>query len=148
MAPGECQIPVYHSNEETWEALAFPKLYFNGERYFNSYRDVRLTPSKYAHATHIVSVTKNIFHCLDCVEEGAVSSSINTALRKHFQGDITAGQVNSGNVLRWISDIQLFATFKNSFVAYSSLPNCRGRVNYRIGDFFRSLQFISTHPPI
>ena len=27
IAPGEGQIPVYHSNEENWETLAFPKLY-------------------------------------------------------------------------------------------------------------------------
>ena len=26
IAPGEGQIPVYHSNEENWEARAFPKL--------------------------------------------------------------------------------------------------------------------------
>ena len=57
--------------------------------------------------------TQYIFHCLDWVEKEAVSSSINIAQRKHFQGDITAGQVNSGDVLRWMSDNKLFATFKN-----------------------------------
>ena len=119
IAPGEGQIPVYHSNEENWEALAFPKMYSHGKNHFNSFRDIRLTPSKYAHARlkcsddRFASSTQYIFHCLDWVEKEAVSSSINIAQRKHFQGNLTAGQVNSGNVLRWMSDNQLFATFKN-----------------------------------
>ena len=51
------------------------------------------------------------FHCLDWLEKEAVSSNI--AQRKQFLGDTTVGHVNSGNVLRWMSDNQLFATFKN-----------------------------------
>ena len=101
---------MYHFNEENGEALAFPKLYSHGKNHFNSYRDVRLTPSKYVHARlkcaddRFALNTKYIFHCLDLLEKDVVSSSINFVQRKYVQGDITAGQVNSGNVLRWTSD--------------------------------------------
>ena len=30
IATGEGQIPVYHSNQENWEPLAFPKLHSHG----------------------------------------------------------------------------------------------------------------------
>ena len=62
IAPGEGDISFYHSNEENWEALAFPRLYSHGENHFNSYRDVRLTP-KYAHAR------------LKCADDGSASDT-------------------------------------------------------------------------
>ena len=78
-----------------------------------------MSPSKYAHARlrcaddRFASDTKYIFQCLDWIEKEAVCSSISIVQKKYFQGDITAEQVNSGDVLRWMADNQLFATFKN-----------------------------------
>ena len=50
IAPGEGPISVYHSNEENWVAVPFPKLFSHGENHFNSHRDITMTPSKYVHA--------------------------------------------------------------------------------------------------
>ena len=75
IAPDEGQIPVYHSNEENWEALAFPRLYSHGENHFKSYRDVHLAVSKYAHTRlkceddRFSSDTKYKFHCLVWVDK-------------------------------------------------------------------------------
>ena len=119
IAPGEGQTPISHYNEENWEALAFPKHYAHGINHFGSFRDIPLTPSKYAHV-RLKSIddrfskdTQYIFHLLDWVEKACVASSISIAERKHFQGDLKAGQVNSQNVLRHMSDNQLFASFKD-----------------------------------
>ena len=119
IAPGEGQIPVSHYTEENWEPLAFPKEYSHGINHYSSPREVRITPSKYVHARlkcadeRFASNTQYIFHCLDWVEKEAVSSAINIAERKHSQRDITAGQLNSDNFAQWMSDNQMFATFKD-----------------------------------
>ena len=78
-----------------------------------------LTPSKYAHARlkstddRFASNPQYIFHLLDWVEKEAISSSISIAERKHNQGELTAGQVNSNNFMKFLSENQLFASFKD-----------------------------------
>ena len=64
-----------------------------------------------------------------------MSRSINIAQRKHFEGDITAGQVNSGNVLRWMSDNQLFATFNNIRGTPQYMHNMNLDVLAKVGAF-------------
>ena len=119
IAPGEGQIPVSFTSEPDWEALAFPKEYSIGKGHFNDYRNVAITPSKYVHARlkcsddRFASNPQYIFHALDWIEKNAVASSIHFAERKHFQGDINAGQVTSNNVRHMISDDQIFASFKS-----------------------------------
>ena len=53
-----------------------------------------------------------IFHALDWIQKNAVASSIYFSQRKH-QDDLNAGQVNSNNVRRTLSDDQIYAFFKN-----------------------------------
>ena len=113
-----------HHDDENWEALLFPKQYSHGINHYGSYRDIPLTPSKYAHVRlkstddRFATNPQYIFHLIDWVEKEAISSSISIAERKHFQGELTAGQVNSNNVLRYISENQLFASFKDQRVRF------------------------------
>ena len=89
ITPGEGQIPLHHSNEVNWEALAFPKLYSHGENNLNSHRDITLTPSRsrylYVHIRLKCVDDRFASDQLDWVEKEAVNSSINIAQRKHFQ---------------------------------------------------------------
>ena len=50
---------------------------------------------------------------LDWIQKNVVASSIYFSQRKHYQDYLNAGQVNSNNVRRKLSDDQIFAFFKN-----------------------------------
>ena len=120
IAPGEGQIPVSFTSELDWEALAFPKDYSTGINHYNEERKHHITPSKYVHARlkccddRFASNPQYIFHALDWIERNAVASSIHFAERKQFQSEVSVGQLrNQDNVIRMISDDQIFATFKN-----------------------------------
>ena len=49
ITPEEGQIPVSFTLVPYWEALAFPKDYSLGRRYFNVERKLPITPSKYVY---------------------------------------------------------------------------------------------------
>lgn len=50
IAPCENEIPVSFYSEPDWEALAFPEHFSTGQNHFNSPRESKITPIKYAHA--------------------------------------------------------------------------------------------------
>lgn len=55
-----------------------------------------------------------LFYCLDWLEEKVVKSTKQSVIHKHFQSDISVGQLtNIGNVRNIITDDQLSASSKN-----------------------------------
>ena len=60
IAPGEGQIPVYHSNEENMEIFAFPKLYYYGEqdKVYNGLQYILFNEKK--HIMIMIESSKNI----------------------------------------------------------------------------------------
>ncbi|XP_066930030.1 uncharacterized protein [Clytia hemisphaerica] len=121
IAPCENELPVSFYSEPDWEALAFPGHYPDAKNYFNSPRERKITPIKYAHARlkslddRFASGPQYIFNALHWTESSNVASAISFSQQKHFQGDITAGRLrNPDNIKQMISDDQIFQnSFKN-----------------------------------
>ena len=108
------------SQSLTSTAAAFPEHFSTGQNHFNSARESKITPIKYAHArlkcsdSRFAADPQYVFTQLHHVETDVIASTINFAQRKHFQSEITAGQlVNSDNVRKMISDDQIYASFKS-----------------------------------
>jgi len=49
VAPCENEIPVSFFSEPDWEGLAFPEHFSTGENHYNSARELKISPIKYAH---------------------------------------------------------------------------------------------------
>ena len=66
--------------------------------HFKDEREIPITPSKYAHVRpkccddRFAAKPHYIFHALDWVERNAVASSVHSAERELFQGEINVGQ--------------------------------------------------------
>ena len=120
IAPCENRIPVSTYSEPDFEALAFPRQFPEGKNHFNQERDVNISVTKYLHARlkssddRFASDPQYIFQGLHWIESTNVQSAISFAQKKHFQSEISAGQlVNTDNVKRMISDDQIYHSFKH-----------------------------------
>ena len=122
LAPGEGGTPLSVTKEPHWESMAFPYLFPTAKNTYHTDtpRPTKITAKQYINARLLCSDTRfaespeYTFAALDWLERDAISQNIAITTRKHFQQDLSVGQLKDPlRISRLLSENQLFTTFRN-----------------------------------
>ena len=129
-APGEGKHPKSVLSDEFCEELAHPFLFPTGKFGYKAKRDVTLSPVKYFnqrllnHSQKFASYSDYIFFAHSVLQQLALQSQINIAVKKVTSASINAGMINKNfkqSVQQFVANDQTYR-FMNSIKV--GIPNC------------------------
>ena len=129
IAPGEGKQPTSMLSGDYCKELAFPYLFPEGKFGYKSIKELKLSPVKYFNQrllnyTQIFASDSNyIFYALPVTQELKLNSEINIALRKVFNGTVTAGMLSQ-------SVVETVQSFVGKDKAYRFINTIKGTPAY------------------
>ena len=129
IAPGEGEQPTSMLSGDYCKELAFPYLFPEGKFGYKSIKELKLSPVKYFNQrllnyTQIfASDSDYIFYALPVTQELKLNSEINIALRKVFNGTVTAGMLSQ-------SVVETVQSFVGKDKAYRFINTIKGTPAY------------------